>query len=580
MKQKLEYEKYKSKKNLYEKKVNIIASIRLITFIILLFSFIGKYYYLKNLLTIIFILSLIIFIILIIIHDKYYKIYDYYEKYSKIIETYLKRENGNWKEFKDTGSDFLENCPYYYQDLDIFGQNSLFQLISICKTQGGREKLKERLSNKEYSNIELKNEQNAIEELSNNPKLIIELNILLDYFDNKNINISKTFSKIKTEEKSNTLDIIISITCSIICIILLILGVLKIIKINYFYAIFLFNFMISWLYSYIFKENFKELENLIKNYKGINEIFKKITSESFTSEKLNKMRARMKDAKDSGVLLERLDTLNSLRNNLLASFFMNGFFCVNLILLSTFSNFEKSNLSKIQVGIAEIEELEAISSLATIGIIFKNKCMPSLTENVNINFNDLIHPLLGEKICIPNSFSSNNGINIITGSNMGGKTSFLRTIGVNIILMNSGSYVCAKNFSASYFKVFTSMRVFDDISNGISTFYGELLRIKDMVEYVNKGNMLVLIDEIFKGTNYQDRIYGAKEVIKKLNKDKVIVILTTHDFELCDQEKVKNYHVQETYNKDKIVFDYKIKEGKCTSTNARYLMTKLGIINK
>ena len=305
-----------------------------------------------------------------------------------------------------------------------------------------------------------------------------------------------------------------------------------------------------------------------------------ITSESFTSEKLNKMRARMKDAKDSGVLLERLDTLNSLRNNLLASFFMNGFFCVNLILLSTFSNFEKSNLSKIQVGIAEIEELEAISSLATIGIIFKNKCMPSLTENVNINFNDLIHPLLGEKICIPNSFSSNNGINIITGSNMGGKTSFLRTIGVNIILMNSGSYVCAKNFSASYFKVFTSMRVFDDISNGISTFYGELLRIKDMVEYVNKGNMLVLIDEIFKGTNYQDRIYGAKEVIKKLNKDKVIVILTTHDFELCDQEKVKNYHVQETYNKDKIVFDYKIKEGKCTSTNARYLMTKLGIINK
>ena len=98
------------------------------------------------------------------------------------------------------------------------------------------------------------------------------------------------------------------------------------------------------------------------------------------------------------------------------------------------------------------------------------------------------------------------------------------------------------------------------------------------MEYLEKGNMLVLIDEIFKGTNYQDRIYGAKKVIQKLQNKQVITLLTTHDFELCDEKNITNDHVKEYYVKDQIRFDYKIRKGKCTSTNAKYLMEKLGII--
>ena len=255
-------------------------------------------------------------------------------------------------------------------------------------------------------------------------------------------------------------------------------------------------------------------------------------------------------------------------------------FCINLILAYRFSKFSSDDLNIIRRGISDIEEMEALCSLANVGIIFDNKVFPVLDSKVGIHFDCLIHPLLGESVCIPNSFDSDYGVNIITGSNMGGKTSFLRTMGINLILMNSGSFVCAKSFRASYFKIFTSMRVSDDIEKGISTFYGELLRIKDMVSYVDKGNMLVLIDEIFKGTNYQDRIYGAKEVIKRLFTDKTVVMLTTHDFELCEARNVVNYHVKESYDGDKIVFDYKIRKGQCNSTNARYLMKKLGIIEK
>ena len=145
--------------------------------------------------------------------------------------------------------------------------------------------------------------------------------------------------------------------------------------------------------------------------------------------------------------------------------------------------------------------------------------------------------------------------------------------------MQAGGFVCAKSFSASYFKIFTSMRIADNIEKGISTFYGELLRIQGMVQYVNEGNMLVLIDEIFKGTNYQDRMYGAREVIRKLNTKNTIAFITTHDLELCEESGIRNYHVKEDYEGDKIIFDYKIRTGKVKSTNAKYLMKKLGIID-
>ena len=578
MKEKLKYNHYKilEEKNL--KIVNNIASARLCIFIIMIISFVGKYYYYPKIMTTIFMLSLIIFICLIIIHDKYYKIYDYYAKYTKIIENYLARENETWKNFPDTGEDFLKNAPHYYQDLDIFGQNSLFQYLSICKTIGGRETLKERLSNKEYSKIKLLEEQEAIKELSSDPHFMIDFSVLLNNYEGKKVHLSKEFTTLKNKKTKR--DLIIACICSLMNISLLLLAITNQLNIRYFYGMFLFNFMISYLYTYIFHEEFNHLEKLVTSYKEVGAIFKRIAQKDFTSKKLNIIKKESQKAMNSGLQLEKLDTINSLRNNLIANFFLNGFFCLNLILLTILNDFENQDLSELKKGITNIEELESMCSLATIGIMFQNKCMPTINDEVSINFDTLIHPLLGEEKCVPNSFNTKNGINIITGSNMGGKTSFLRTVGINIILMNSGTFVCAKEFSASYLKIFTSMRVNDDISKGISTFYGELLRIKDMIEYVDKGNMLVLIDEIFKGTNYQDRIYGAKEVIKRLNTKKTIVLLTTHDFELCEEKNITNYHVEESYDQDKIIFDYKIKKGACTSTNAKYLMKKLGIIQK
>ena len=578
MKDKLEYNKYVELENEYKIKVNNIASVRLVIFIVMIVSFIFSYYYYELLFRCISIISLILFIILVIVHDKYYKLYDYYSKYVDVMDRYLDRDNGKWRNFSDIGEDFLDDKKSFLEDLDIMGKNSLFQFLSICNTIGGRRNLANKLSCCKYGKSKLVMEQEAIEELVNNVHFDIDFQVALSKYSKKNVDLGNSVGLLHNSVSLKLFDLIIAIIFGFISIISLILGYLKVISINYFYVIFLFNYLISFMYSYIFFKDFNIMEDTIKNYGGLKDIFLVVVNNKFSSSKLVGIQNEMSNSINAVNSLNRLDNMNSIKSNILANFICNGLCCFNIIIMYCFSRFLSISLDSLEKSVYDIEELEGMISIAGIGIVKNNICIPVISDDVNISFSNIKHPLLDEDICVGNDFSSDNGVNIITGSNMGGKTSFLRTIGINLILMSAGSYVCADNFSSCYFKIFTSMRIKDDTMNGISTFYEELRRVKSAIDYVSHGNMLVLIDEIFKGTNYQDRIYGAKEVIKKLNTKKTICLITTHDFELCDSKNVRNYHVREYYEGDKIKFDYKIREGKCSSTNARYLMKKLGII--
>lgn len=244
-----------------------------------------------------------------------------------------------------------------------------------------------------------------------------------------------------------------------------------------------------------------------------------------------------------------------------------------------FKKFQIGSVNNLKKGVLKIEELEVLISLAGIGVVNKDVSFPVLVPDVSLKFDNLRHPLIDADVVVGNDFFGNNGVNVITGSNMGGKTSFIKTIGINLILMCAGTYVCADNFCSSYFKIFTSINVSDDINKGVSTFYGELLRVKEAID-CDYENRMVLIDEIFRGTNYNDRMFGALNVIKKLNDGNTILFVTTHDFEVCDFEvsNLKNYYVKEYYEGGVIKFDYKIRKGKCNSTNAKYLMKMLGIV--
>ena len=573
----LEYDKYKNLRDEYEKKVSRLSNVRMIMFIVMILSFILKYYYYEVLFSIVFAVSLASFFVSVLIHNKYFKVYDYYLKYVSVLDSYVARSNGEWKKFSDNGLDLLDDRTFF-MDLDVLGDCSLFQYLSVCKTLGGREKLVSRLSNMKLDDEELKQSQKLIKELVEDIDFCIKFQVMMNYYEEKKVHLSEKLKNFLGSVE-NSFDMVIGGIASSICILLLVLGGLEVVPMAYFYGMFFFNLGISLMYSYIYREDFIKLDDIVSYYSKLVPVLELLDGYKGTS---TKMKGYVKNAKNGLVNMSRLkelEGLSSLRSNLLSNFLFNGIFCLNLFIRFRYADFMSKSFKGLEIIVSDIEELEAMISLATIGIVRSDVCMPEIVSKVVLSFDSIKHPLISEDICVSNSFDSKAGVNIITGSNMGGKTTFLRMIGINLILMQAGSYVCANSFSTCYFKLFTSMRVMDNVDKGISTFYGELLRIKDMVEYNGKGNMLVLIDEIFKGTNYEDRMYGAREVVRKLNNKSTIAFITTHDFELCDSDGVKNFHVKEEYEGDRIIFDYKIRKGKCVSTNAKYLMKKLDIVN-
>lgn len=166
---------------------------------------------------------------------------------------------------------------------------------------------------------------------------------------------------------------------------------------------------------------------------------------------------------------------------------------------------------------------------------------------------------------------------------MSGKSTFLRTIGINLVLAYAGSPVCAQSLRCSLLNIYTSMQVQDNLEQRISTFYAELKRIKMIVDAAALGKPIIfLLDEIFKGTNSKDRIIGAKTVIRKLSTFSTIGLVTTHDLELSVLEKenplfIKNFHFTDTIQDNRLCFDYLLKPGVSQTTNAQALMKIIGL---
>jgi DNA mismatch repair ATPase MutS len=172
---------------------------------------------------------------------------------------------------------------------------------------------------------------------------------------------------------------------------------------------------------------------------------------------------------------------------------------------------------------------------------------------------------------------------LITGSNMAGKSTFLRTLGVNIVLAQTGAAVCAQYLELGRMNLISSMRVADNLAENTSTFYAELKKLQGIIEAVNKKEqVLILLDEVLRGTNSADRHRGTQALIRQLLHNTAVTIMATHDTELAQSEalidpSVYNYHFEGRIIEDELYFDYQIKKGICESFNATTLMKKIGI---
>ncbi|CAK7010355.1 DNA mismatch repair protein [Tissierella sp.] len=533
----------------------------------------------------------IIFICLIIYHNIIKDKLNFSKEIININNRYLARVDGNWIDFNDIGEEFIDKEHKYSFDLDIVGKKSLFQFINIANTWNGRKTLARDLLETSYNKTEIYLRQEAIKELSSkldfcqeleylggkHKKELLDPENLIKYAESKEIMIKSQ----RVRELIHFLPIIV-IPLSVAIIIFKMKRIYVLIPL-----LILLQFLL-WMIRFSTMNNIlKPVGTFKRNLETYMDILKLLEKENFQSKKLNSIKEILFSGEYSSILaIKELDKIteriNLRHNNALIYLVFNGLFLWDYECVFLLENWKNTYGLEVKKWIEAIGEVESLISLSVLMQIDEGVSFPTIdNSNLRVSGESLGHPLISNNERVLNNIKIDDSILIITGSNMSGKTTFLRTIGINLVLAYSGGPVYASKMSCPILEIFTSMRVTDDLKNGISTFYAELLRIKEIINYANKNNNIIfLIDEIFRGTNSEDRILGAKNVLGNLNKLGVVGAITTHDLELCilaKYNRIENYHFSEQYKNNKIHFDYKIKPGKSTSTNAKYLMESVGI---
>ncbi|KUG03751.1 muts-related protein, family [hydrocarbon metagenome] len=584
-------EQFLTSKMQMEKLSNVISNLRLATLLSGILLTVLTYYYASKPLSYgLFCIILIFFIFLVVRHDRIIKQINIYSSLAEINKACQQRIAGDWIHFADDGKEYMDSHHPYINDLDIFGHGSLFHWINTANSYHGREFLKDMLANPLKDVDSIKRRQKAVKELA--AKLGFCQNLQCWGMAGKDISSNPENLIIYAESNSslfpsNSLNYLLYILPGItivsfgmyqflgyslyiplgsllLQIIINIAGSLKVTRI------------IASLYSH---------KNKIEVYQKMLEVIEK---EEFDDEYLTELQAVLfhntKSASQQIKILDNMVGALSIRTNPFIHVIINNILFWDFHWVLALERWQETSGRSFRGWIHALGTFEALCSLALIAQLNPQWSYPAFDLNgLLIKTTDMGHPLINEKARVANDFVIDNQICIVTGSNMSGKTTLLRTIGVNLVLAYAGAAVCARNFKCSILDIYTSMRVTDDLNAGISTFYAELLRIKMIIEYSKEQQpMLFLIDEVFRGTNTRDRVVGARNVLMNLNKSWILGLISTHDFELCDFEndnsgRIINLHFTETYSEGEISFDYQLKPGRCNTANAKYLMKLVGI---
>lgn len=508
----------------------------------------------------------------------------------QINEDELTALNSNYFHFRD-GSEYNPKEHPYANDLDMFGHASVFQLINRTNSEPGSDVLANWLLYPAQHETIMKR-QSAIKELSANSLWRQELQAFGASEQIKKSTISRL--EVWFGAGYNFINrgywIVASYLVPFVVVTVLILNfsdVLTDYTRNYFlFAAAVFAFFVSKKVTRIHQQVSKitgELEVLINSIKHI----EKISFQSACLQDLQK--SLIEDGYKASVqisqlkkILERLD----IRFNFVVFIPLNILLQWDLQQVISLEKWKLRNHQKTGNWFKVLAEFEALSSFATLHFNNPGWCFPVFKEDhFFIEGKEIGHPLIQAGKCIynPVQIEKQGEIMLVTGSNMAGKSTYLRSIGVNSVLAMAGSPVCAAYFCLSPVQIISSMRIADNLEESTSTFYAELKKLKTIIDKVNrKEKVFILLDEILRGTNSLDRHTGSAALIKQLIKLNAACIIATHDVELARLKEVfpaniLNYHFDVQVSNDELYFDYRLKEGICTSLNASILMKKIGI---
>ena len=504
-----------------------------------------------------------------------------------VLNSYISRAKGTWRKRSNDGSVYLKNDRPQDVDLHIFGAGSIFQYICAARTKRGRDLLAASFSPEPPDFAEVRNRQRGVAEILQRPRLSLDLEAYARLMPN-NHDTSELIVSVEEDLPPLGKLYLLRFVMPVILILSCVAVVYELFDIWLPTAVMLFSLAISVVALPVTNEMLSPLKIISKELRLYTAIFERLESTNFSSNRLTAIHDILTDEVSA---TEKLKTLSLLvdaataRHNPLFFILGNALFLADFFLVAAFMKWRVDAANHLRTWLDAFAEVEVLISLASIGQTRTTYCFPTFYEDdaPHLTVEGLTSLLVADAKGVPNDVELTAGTTIITGANMSGKTTWIRTLAAAVMVAYSGAPVCAKKFSVSRLAVMTSIRVNDDLSLGVSTFYAELLRIKSMIEYTEKNlPMLACIDEIFKGTNVNDRVVGAKEAIRRLTNEHSITLVTTHDFELCDMVSenthISNAHFEEYYEGDEIKFDFKLRKGRTHTTNAKYLLRMAGIL--
>ncbi|WP_179318610.1 MutS-related protein [Winogradskyella helgolandensis] len=503
-----------------------------------------------------------------------------------INEDELKIEKGDFHERLD-GEEFQNPKHFFSLDIDLFGKGSFFQFINRTAINEGTQKLTENLLSNDITNIEER--QQAIQELAALPEwrqnyAAVAQGVEIEHSATSIITWLKDYQPFLSKTQYW-----ISISFSMASLVIIVLGIAEIIPVSIIGYWLLLGLGITSMFL-------KNINILAQNTGRAKDTFRQyalllnaIETKEFTSELLKSKQKLIQSEglKASEIFAKFSKTLDALdnRNNLISAIFGNGYFLIDIRSSYNVEQWITQYADKVDDWFEVVTFFDAFNSFGNYAFNHQDFTYPILTEEpVTILAEGLGHPLLNPEKRVDSDLKlEEEQFFIVTGANMAGKSTFLRTVALHIVMANVGLPICAKQSKYKPIKLITSMRTTDSLTDDSSYFFSELTRLKFVVDTIeNDKNYFVILDEILKGTNSTDKAIGSRKFVEKLVKQHATGIIATHDLSLTEieteLEAVKNYYFDAEIINDELFFDYKLKQGVCQNMNASFLLKKMEII--
>lgn len=512
-------------------------------------------------------------------------------KFIKASEIEIDLLNNNFENYNE-GSEFIDKQHNFLSDLDIFGKRSIFQLLNRTATHSGKIKLTNWLIHPFLNEKIIIERQKAITEFASKPDWNQHFIALGLSSDENAVDRDVIEDWLKESNAFSTLFLkICSYTLPVLTLAALILYFFNVIESTIFVYLFFTQLVIVGSKTGKINQVHNSLSRKMNSIEKYNSLIKIIEQEDFKSENISALKANLSTsdiaASTSIHQLKKLvDSLDA-RLNIVVAILLNGILLWDINVMIRMELWKSKNKLLFFNWIDVIGEFDAFVSLGMYAYNHPHYILPKITTGTFvIEAENMGHPLLMETNMVTNNYYSEGKckIDILTGANMAGKSTFLRTIGVNLTLAMIGVPVCATKFKFSPVTLFTSLRTNDSLQQNESFFYAELKRLQSLiVQYETGKKIFFLLDEILKGTNSKDQHIGSEALIKRLIALNGTGIIATHDIELAIlateyATNVRNLCFEITIDGDKLIFDYKLKEGVCSTMNASFLLKRMGIV--